>query len=414
MFRFSASTTRDMNIGDLRIALLNYICAKQINSQFIVRVCDTDKKSMIEGKDDEMLDILTIFGLKYDYLYYQSENFKYHLQFASALMDKGKAFACFCTPQELSADMYSGKCINISQEELLTNNLPFVIRIKKPTQPLHVKDTLQGNLSFDPDVVDSFVIMSKEKYPTNNFACACDDMLQGVSDVIDEDKHLLDAPKQKLIRTSLGYEEEIRYAYVPTMISLEDETQNVKWLLDQGFMPEAILNYVVLLGNTTPTEIFTIEEAISWFDIRSISKSPVHFDIEKLRFINCEHIKQVSDMELSKRMGYACENIGKLAKLYTQEVSTTYEIKQKIDVLFAPKPLHVQYEKEFRLLKELIQQAPYLDTFEAFEAYLLKKSELQGEAFLTPLRFLLTGCDNGLQLALLYPLIKNYLKEIVR
>ena len=113
-------------------------------------------------------------------------------------------------------------------------------------------------------------------------------------------------------------------------------------------------------------------------------------------------------------MGYACENIGKLAKLYTQEVNTTFEIKQKIDVLFAPKPLHVAFEKEAQLLKELIQKAPYLDTFEAFTAYLLKKSELKEETFLKPLRFILTGCDNGQKLDLLYPLIKNYLKEIVR
>ena len=155
-------------------------------------------------------------------------------------------------------------------------------------------------------------------------------------------------------------------------------------------------------------------EALAWFDIKNISTSPAHFDIEKLHFINREHIKRTPDMELSKRMGYACENIGKLAKLYTQEVNTTFEIKQKIDVLFAPKPLHVAFEKEAQLLKELIQKAPYLDTFEAFTAYLLKKSELKEETFLKPLRFILTGCDNGPKLDLLYPLIKNYLKEIVR
>ena len=102
-------------------------------------------------------------------------------------------------------------------------------------------------------------------------------------------------------------------------------------------MPEAIVNYLLLLSTPTPTEIFTLEEALAWFDLAKMSPSPLSFDMKELSVINREHIKKLSDMELSKRIGYACENIGKLAKLYSEEVSTTHEIKQKIDAIFAKK-----------------------------------------------------------------------------
>ena len=395
MFRFVASPARDLHIRDLRIALLNYLCAKQSLSPFIVRIADIDKKSLIEGKDDEILETLKLFGLTYDYLYYQSENFKYHLQFASTLLDKKKAFICFCP--ENKASPYDGTCENLSPEEVLNNPHPFVIRLKAS------KDNL-----------DSFVMMTQEKYPTKTFACACDDMLQGVSRIIDEATQLLDAPQQTLVRKALGYDQEIPYTQVPTLHVIEDETCNVKELLDQGFMPEAILNYLLLLGNPTPKEIFSIEEAISWFDITKISQEPVHFDRKKLCSINILHIKSLSNMELSKRLGYACENIGKLAKLYTQECSTTFEIKQKIDAIFAKKALHPAYENESKLLQKLILEAPYFEKLDDFQTYLITTSRLEGESFFKPFYFWLTGAKSGLELALVYPLIKTYLKEIVR
>ena len=384
MYRFSPSPTGNLSINDLRIALINYLCATQAGQQLIVR---------IEGEEQDTLEMLALFGISYSQLYYQNNNFKYHLQFASTLLDTKKAFICFCPHEASSCD---STCEHLSPEEVINNPLPFVIRMKKPNNE-----------------IDSFVIMSTNKYPTPTFANACDDMLQGVTTLIQEEAHLSNAPKEEWIRKSLGYDQAMSYVHIPTIQNQKDDN-SVKGLLDQGFMPEAILNYLLLLGNPTPCEIFYMVEALAWFDIKNISTSPAHFDIEKLRFINREHIKRISNMELSKRMGYACENIGKLAKLYTQEASTTFEIKQKIDVLFAQKSLHVEYKNESQCLKELIQKAPYLDSFEAFTAYLLEKSELQGEAFFKPLRFLLTGCDNGPELTLLYPLIKNYLKEIVR
>ncbi|WP_067174515.1 glutamate--tRNA ligase family protein [Sulfurospirillum sp. UCH001] len=391
MYRVSLFPTRDLHLSDLRVALINYICAKQTGKHLIVRVEDGDKAHNIDGKDQELLDIIALFGISYSHLYYQSDNFKYHLQFASTLLDRKKAFICFCPDEK--ATPYDGRCEHLSPDEVLNNPNPFVIRMK--TEPIS----------------DSFVIMARNKYPTYTFACAFDDMLQGVSTIIQDEAYLENSSKEELIRHAIGYDQAISYTHLPTV---HESEKSVQWLLDQGYMPEAIANYLLLLSTPTPTEIFTLEEALSWFDIATISKDSVHFDMEKLGFINREHIKKLSDMELSKRIGYACENIGKLAKLYTKEVSTTLEIKQKIDVIFAKKEPLATFEAESKLLQELIFNAPYFEMFDEFQAYLLEKSNLHDEAFFKPLHFWLSGSVQGLELALMYPLIKNYLKEIVR
>lgn len=431
MYRFAPSPTGDMHIGNLRVALFNYICSVQSKEQFIVRIEDTDKKRNIEGKDKEILEILAIFGISYDLLYYQSDNIKYHLQFASSLMDKKEAYACFCTEEELQnnrekakkerkAYRYSGKCLHVSQEELLNNNLPFVIRIKKPQANITFKDTIKGDLSFAGDDVDSFVIMRKDKYPTYNFACATDDMVQGIRYIIRGEDHLSNTPKQELIRESLGYKESIKYAHLPIILntngkkmSKRDEASSVKWLLDEGYMPEAITNYLILLGNKATTEIFFLSEAVEWFELKHISKSPAKFDIDKLRFINREHIKLLEDVELSKRIGYYGADIGKLAKLYTEEASTTAQIKDKIDTMFAPK-VSSEYRESLEALKAIMLKAPHFDEFNEFKNYLSQKSELKGKNFFKPLRVLLTGKESGPNLSEIYPLIKNYLQEIAR
>lgn len=431
MYRFAPSPTGNMHIGNLRVAIFNYICATQNNEKFIIRIEDSDKKRNIEGKDRDILDILAIFGIAYDDVYYQSKNLKYHLQFASSLMDKKKAFACFCTEEALEherdrskkqkkAYRYSGKCLHVSEEELLDNNLSFTIRIKKPQTNITFKDTIKGDMNFNGDEIDSFIIMRKDKYPTYNFACATDDMIQGVTHIIRGEDHISNTPKQELIRRSLGYEKKIKYTHLPIILntigkkmSKRDDVSSAKWLLDQGYMPEAIINYLTLLGNKTPTEIFSLKEALEWFKLKNISKSPAQFDIDKLRFINREHIKLIDDIELSKRIGFTGVNIGKLAKLYTQQCSTTAEIKDKIDTIFAPKNSD-NYQENLNVLKAIFKKAPYFEEFDEFKKYLSEKSGLKSKNFFKPLRILLTGQESGPNLAEIYPLIKDYLKDIVK
>lgn len=408
MYRYAVSLEQDMQLNDLRTALLNYIGAKQSKKHFIVRIEDIDKARKTEGKDSEILELLSIFDIKYDYLYYQSENFKYHLQFASSIMDKGKAFACFCTTQE---EPYSGKCINISQQELLNNNLPFTIRIKKPTGNLYVKDSLQEDISFEADTVDSFIIMTQQKYPTAEFANACDDMLQAISHVICEEKDILDAPRQKLVKSTLGFNEEITYTHLPSITNTEDKS--VKSLLDEGYLPESIINYLLAGICESSKEIFSLEEALEFLDLNKISTQKISFDINKLNAINREQIKLLDDMELSKILGYASHDIGKLAKLFAKTFSTTYEIKNKIDSVFSKKNSET-YAKELDTLKSIIKNAPYFESYTEFETYLKEKSQLQDDSFSKPFSVMLGGEEENKELEEIYALMKNYLQEIAR
>jgi glutamyl-tRNA synthetase len=237
-----------------------------------------------------------------------------------------------------------------------------------------------------------------------------------VNFIIQEEDHLSSMPKQKHIKTQLGYEEETAYAHLPLIVNTEDkedDASSVKWMVKEGFIPDAIINYLLLLGNDkAPKEIFTLPEAIEWFKLEDISKSTVIFDIDKLRFINREHLKMMQDKQLSTLFGFADADIGKLAKLYLQEVSTTNELENKIKPIFAPKDFSGEWGEEMRMMEKLIWELPMIDSFDEFQNTLMKKSGLKGNNYFTPLRILLTGAESGPELSDIYPLIKPYLLEV--
>ncbi|MBD3807917.1 MAG: glutamate--tRNA ligase, partial [Epsilonproteobacteria bacterium] len=321
MLRFAPSPTGDMHIGNLRVAIINYIVAMQNNTNFIVRIEDTDKERNIEGKDTEILQILEKFSLSYSQLFYQSKNLHIHQNLAIKLLEENKAFICTCTSDELELERekakqegvayrYSGKCANKTKAEIADikkSNTPFVIRIKKPDNDISFTDLIKGNITTKPNEVDSFVILRNDGTPTYNFACSCDDMLTNIDVIIRGEDHLSNTPKQIHIKNSLGYDNETKYAHLPIILNNEnkkmskrDDASSVKWLLEQGFLPDAIINYLLLLGNKTPTEVFRLPDAVSWFDLKNISKSPAKFDIDKLRFLNREHFKAMDDKIFSK------------------------------------------------------------------------------------------------------------------
>ncbi|MDR1613949.1 MAG: glutamate--tRNA ligase [Campylobacteraceae bacterium] len=431
MYRFAPSPTGDMHIGNLRAAIFNFICAKQSGKGFYIRIEDTDTVRNIEGKDKEILDILKVFGITHEIIYYQSKNLKFHQQFAMQLVTEKKAFACFCTEEEIEAKRenakkngiayrYDNHCLNLSDEEILTNEKPFTVRLKQPTNPITFTDEIKGVLTFEPKDIDSFVILRHNKTPMYNFACAIDDMLENTTDIIRGEDHVSNTPKQEHIRASLGYTQKINYAHLPIILNDEgkkmskrDDASSVKWLLEEGFLPGAIANYLILLGNKTPHEIFTMQEAIEWFDIKNVAKSPAKFDIDKLRQINREHLRRLNDKEFASLMGFEDENIGKIGKIYTEEGSSIKEISPKVKALFTPKKAPEGFEKEFDTLRLILKDAPYFEEFGDFKNYLSDKSSLKGKALFKPLRSLLTNSEHGPELATLYPVIKTYMKEII-
>jgi len=432
MLRFAPSPTGDMHIGNLRVAIFNYIVAKQKKERFIVRIEDTDKERNIEGKDREILEILQLFNLHPDDVYYQSHNLTIHQHMAIKLLEERKAFACFCTPEELECEReaaksakkayrYSGKCIELSDAEVLANEKPFTVRLKKPENNVEFNDLIKGEQSFAPDDIDSFVIMRADKTPTYNFACALDDMIHDISLVIRGEDHVSNTPKQIHIRNQLGYDKEITYAHLPIILNTEgkkmskrDDASSVKWLLEEGFLPEAIANYLILLGNKTPCEVFTMQEAMEWFDITKLSKAAAKFDIDKLRFLNREHMKRMDSKELSRAFGFADASIGELAKCYLEEGSTIKEIKPKIEAIFSAKPYENEWKEQMEKLRDAINKRSAFETFDELKSYLIKETGLKGKNFFKPLRLLLTGAEHGPQLSDLYPHLKSYLMEIVK
>ncbi|WP_455756073.1 glutamate--tRNA ligase [Sulfurimonas sp.] len=409
MLRFAPSPTGDMHIGDLRVALFNYIVSKQKNEGLVVRIEDIDKQKYIDGKDKEILDILDLFEIEYSQTIYQSENIRFHSAMALQLMHEKKAFCCFCSDEWLDgkkeeakankkAYRYDDACANLPDELVIDNTAPFTIRINKPT-PL-------------ADDVDSFVIMKQDKTPTYNFACAVDDMLNDISIVIRDEKHKSNTPKQAHVRTALKYEKHIEYTHIPTIIN--DDKISVKWLLEEGFLPEAISNYLISIGNKTPKEIFTFKESAEWLSLENLSKSHAHFDIAVLRDINKEHLKMLDAKELSRYVGFADEDIGELAKVYLEDASTTKELRAMIEPIFAPKEIAQEFSEKVVLMQETIKKAPYFEEYDDFKNYIVKKTGLKDEDFNKPLRLLLTGAEDGPDLAKIYKFLKNYIGEIAK
>ncbi len=432
MLRFAPSPTGDMHIGNLRVALFNYILSVQKNEDLIIRIEDTDKERNIEGKDKEIIGLLDLFGIKYRDVIYQSANLKYHRAMGLQLLHEKIAFNCFCNPDTLEAKReqaeadgevyrYDDACLSLTPEETIDNETPFTVRLRKPNVDVSFTDTIKGEVSFSPEDIDSFIILRADKNPTYNFACAIDDMISDISMVIRDEEHLSNTPKQIAVRAALNYTKEIEYAHIPAILDENNnkmgehcDASSVKWLLEEGFLPAAIINYLILLGNRPPKEIFTLEDAIAWFDLSKISKTPAKFDMEQLRDINMKHLLAMEDVELSRYVGFADQDIGKLAKLYLEEVSTTKELREKIGAIFADKNTPKEYAESVDKMRDTLKEAPFFEEFNEFKSHLMNESGLKGEDFLKSLRILLTGVEQGPDLALVYPLIKNYLMEIVK
>jgi glutamyl-tRNA synthetase len=413
LLRFSNTSSKDIDLEALRTALLNHILSKQTNKELLIKVDDEDKKT---------LELLTLFGIDYSRVVSKSENIKYHTGMAMKLLLDKKAFNCFCSDEALELDKekakkdgvpysYSGFCETISDETKFHCNAPFVVRIKKPMHTINFTDLLKGELSFEPHEVDSFVILDHKKLPTESFATAVDDMLFDTSTIIQDESELYNIPKQIHVRESLGYDKKIEYIHLPEI--LEENLKSVQALVDEGYLPSAIANYIIHLNYTPPKEIFTIEEAIEWFDIKQLSKTPAQFDLGKLNSINREHMKLLDDMRFSKIVGFADEDIGKLAKLYIEECDTIQAIKEKINGTFGKKIVPKEFESEFQTLKDCLEKAPFIKEFDELKSYITQKTGLKSEKLLKPLGFVLTGTTNNQKLERIYPLIRNYLGEII-
>jgi len=394
MLSFTQSPVEDMNIGDLRIAILTYILSQQRNEDFNICIDDLNKTDITEGKDTEIMQVLEKFALIHNSVFHKSEHLHMYQTLAIKLLEEEKAFVCTCDSKQ---EKCSNNCENLDKTEyakLKKSAEPFVVRIKK-----------SNNL-------DDFTILNQDASPIDDFASICDNMLLGVTYVIQEDTNIHSINKQKHIKEALGYSEEITYIQLQKIIN--SDKISIKWLFEEGFLPDAIINYLLLLsGVNSPKDIFTLPEAISWLKIENIPKNSMEFNINKLRTINKEHLKNMEDKSLSKLFNFADADIGKLAKIYLKkEASTIKELKAKIEPIFSPKDFQCVYGEQMRTLETLIQNAPMFHNYVDFEADLIDKSKMSKEDFSVALRLLLAGVEHGVELSNIYPYIKPYILEI--
>jgi len=423
MLRFASSPTGDMHIGNLREALFNYIISKQKNENLIVRIEDIEQDKNIDGKDQEILDLLNLFDIEYTQVIHQSQNIRFHTAMALELIHEKKAFSCFCSNNWLDKKreesknkkdiyLYDDACRNLPDELVIDNTNPFTIRVNKPKETIIIDDIAKGELSIKANTIDSFIIMNQNKIPTYDFASAIDDMISDISLVIESENHINSAAKQNHIRNLLKYNKKIVYAQLPNIVDIE--SFSVKSLLEEGFLPSSIANYLILIGNETPKEIFNITDAIEWFNFKDISTSSTRFDINKLKSINAEHLKNLDDKELSRYVGFADADIGKLAKVYLEQVKTTKELKLKIESIFSEKNIPLEFEKESSIIKNIIINAPYFDQYDDFVNYIINKSKIKDDVISIILQLLFTGDEDGPEIKRLYKYLKNYIGEIIK
>ena len=390
MLRFAPSPTGDMHIGHLRIAILNYLVSQQKDEQFLVRIEDLESQKNIEGKDSDIMMILEKFALKHDSVFHQSEHLNLYQTLSLRLLKEEKAFVCKCIETSCLKD-----CENFSSEDyhsLKKSAEKFVIRVKGLT---------------------SFILVKADGTPSYDFACASDDMMSGISFIIREEKYLENTPKQIHIQNLLGYKSKNTYVHIPNL-SNSNEIPSLQWLLEEGFIPDAILNYLLLLENpNAPKEIFTLPKAIEWFDLNNISRSAPTFELDKLGLINREHLKLMDDKKLSTLFGFADADIGKLAKVYLEEeCSTIKELEAKIRPIFTAKDFSGKWGEKMQVISKIIFQAPAFETFDAFKEHISTQSDLKDDILLQVLRQLLTATGDGPELSAIYPCIKSYILEV--
>ena len=326
--RFAPSPTGYMHIGNLRTALYSYLISKHDNGKFILRIEDTDRERLVEGATDIIKSTLAITGLGYDEgpdvggdhgPYVQSERKPIYMEYAKKLVDLGYAYYCFCSKERLeelhSEDAtggYDRHCRNLSKEEIEKNlaaGLPYVIRQKMPLEGTTTYvDSVFGEISMNNSELQDQILMKADGYPTYNFAHVIDDYLMRVTHVVRGSEYLTSTPKYVLLYDAFGWERP-NYVHLPLLmgknadgsvskLSKRHGAVSFQDLLTDGYLPEAIINYIALLGwcpKQSESEFFTLEDLKSIFTIDGVSKSPAVFDFEKLLWFNGEYIHKLDD-----------------------------------------------------------------------------------------------------------------------
>lgn len=420
--RYAPSPTGRMHVGNLRTALYEYLIAKHEGGTFILRIEDTDQERYVDGAVDIIYRTLQGTGLIHDEgpdkdggygPYVQSERMKkgIYLEYAKQLIEKGAAYYCFCTKERLASlkqtvgspdeddddeakviTKYDKHCLHLSKEEIeekLAAGVPYVIRQNIPTEGTTTfHDAIYGDITVNNEELDDMILIKSDGYPTYNFANVVDDHLMKITHVVRGNEYLSSTPKYTRLYQAFGWEEPV-YVHLPLItdenhkkLSKRSGHSSYEDLISQGFIPEAIVNFVALLGWSSPknTEILSLDDLIKEFDYHNINKSPAVFDMVKLRWMNGEYIKMMDEdkfYELAlpyiKAVIHKELDYRKIAGLVKTRIETLCDIGDMIDFfdelpeydvgMFTHKKMKTNTESSLKVLTDL------LPSFEALDDY---------------------------------------------
>lgn len=453
--RFAPSPTGPFHIGGARSALFNYLFARRHGGEVILRIEDTDRERSSRESEVDIMNSMKWLGINWDEgpdvggefgPYRQMERLDIYKKYVQQLFDKGYAYYCYCTEEELEAERreqmskgemirYTGKCRELSdadKERLEAEGRKAVVRFRVPDdETIYVNDLVRGEVSFESSGMGDFVIIKSDGIPTYNFAVVVDDHEMGITHVIRAEEHLPNTPRQVLIYQALGLKSP-EFAHVSLILGKDHSKMSkrhgatsINQYMDLGYLPEALVNFLALLGWAPEgeEELLSMEELIAAFDLDRVSKSPAVFDLEKLQWLNGLYIrnsdiKRITELALPyfQKAGYASEapDAEEYARLeivtaaITKYLNCLSEVPQYAEVFFK-QDIEFESEEAKELLKE--ETVPQvIDTLKAKLAALdaltpesvkkvlkeiTKELGLKGKQVYMPIRIALTGQMHG-------------------
>ncbi len=402
--RFAPSPTGRMHVGNLRTALYAYLLTKHEGGDFILRIEDTDQERYVEGAVDIIYRTLQKTGLIHDegpdrdggfgpYVQSERQAKGIYLEYAKKLIDKGEAYYCFCDKERLEGlrhtvagkeiSVYDKHCLHLSKEEVeekLASGIPYVIRQNNPTEGTTTfEDEIYGNITVDNAELDDMILIKSDGYPTYNFANVVDDHLMGITHVVRGNEYLSSSPKYNRLYEAFGWEVPV-YVHCPLITDEEHQKlskrsghSSFEDLIEQGFLTEAVVNFVALLGWSPADnqEIMTLDELVEKFDYRHMNKSPAVFDYTKLKWMNGEYIKKMDfDVFYGMAEPYIREvvtkdyDLKKIAKMVQSRIEIFPDIKEHIDffeelpeydaAMYTNKKMKTNEESSLEVLTELL------------------------------------------------------------
>lgn len=378
--RFAPSPTGFLHVGGLRTALFNYLFARKNEGVFVLRIEDTDRSRYVEGAVEGLIDTLYWAGLTYDEgpgkggphgPYIQSQRIDVYRAHVSQLLEGGKGYRCFCTPERLEemrkeferrkiSPKYDRTCLRLSAEEVRRNldgGKPFVIRMKIPeARTVAFDDLIRGRVEFLSDRLDDQVLMKSDGYPTYHLANVVDDHLMGISHVIRGEEWISSTPKHILLYEYFGWEIP-KFAHLPLLLNPDRSKLSkrqgdvaVEEYREKGFLPEALVNFVALLGWNPgdQREVFTLEQLVQEFSLERVGKAGAIFNLEKLKWLNFQHLRMKPDAEV---LGMLKEHLAQ-SEIGDKQFEDGYLMKV-IDAM----------RERVAFVKDFVQKSPYF--FEA-------------------------------------------------